>query len=103
MCECKRCGNCCSNFLPLSKKEIKDLKQIVKQRNLKPISGIFGIGFENSCPFLNGNICVIYEDRPVICRIFTCEKFNNGDYRNTKELFKEERMLTDLRKEIFKK
>lgn len=101
MSDCKRCGNCCSNYLPLSKKEIADLKEIVKQRKLKPISSVFGIGFEAACPFLNGNICTIYEDRPEICRSFTCEKFKNKDYSD-KKLFKEKRILVDLRKEIFK-
>lgn len=101
MCDCKRCGNCCSNYLPLSKEEIYSLKEIIKKRNLKPITNIFGNDCINSCPFLNGNICTIYEERPEICRVFTCTKFKDKNYDNTKTLFNTKRELVDLRKELF--
>jgi Fe-S-cluster containining protein len=28
--ECKKCGKCCSNYLPLTKEEIKTMKRIKK-------------------------------------------------------------------------
>jgi len=87
--------------LPLSAEEKTKLKEIVKKRKLKPIKSIFGIGFEDSCPFLNGNICTIYEERPEICRTFTCKKFNEKNYEDTDSLFIKKRMLVNLRKEIF--
>lgn len=96
--KCKRCGNCCSNYLPLSNKEFNDLKNIIKKRKLKSNKRIFESNYYHTCPFLNANNkCDIYEDRPMICKSFTC----NWDMSNTKELTKEFRPLRDLRKELF--
>lgn len=103
MSDCRRCGNCCSNFLPLSKKEIRDLKEIIKMKKLKPTRAIFGVNIESACPFLNGNICNIYDYRPEICRNYTCKKFQNADYNDANKLFSEKRELIDLRKEFFNK
>ena len=36
--KCSKCGACCSNLLPLTKAEIRHLREIVKKRKLKPLS-----------------------------------------------------------------
>lgn len=97
--KCKCCGECCSNFLPLSIKEIDRLKDLVKKRKLKPNKRIFEEHYLLSCPFLDeSSKCIIYEDRPLICSEFRCDfKMNDNE-----ELIKENRFLVDLRKEIFK-
>lgn len=54
---CKQCGACCRN---LDKSEI--------YRTLDSGNGV--------CKYLTGNLCSIYETRPLVCRIDACyEKF----------------------------
>jgi hypothetical protein len=33
--ECVKCGNCCTNFLPMSDKEIKVIKRYIKKHKIK--------------------------------------------------------------------
>ena len=76
--ECRNCGECCSNYLPLQEKEILIMKQLAKKENKHPLRQ----DWYDRCPFLNGNNrCDIYEDRPMICREYTCYKFENNIYR----------------------
>lgn len=99
--KCKECGKCCSNFLPLTKEEIKTMKRLAKKENRHPLRQDWYF----ICPFLNNNNkCDIYEDRPFICREYTCYKFENNIY--DKEAFskidKSEIKLVDIRHEIFR-
>lgn len=48
--ECKKCGECCRNL------NMSDI-----YREMHKGDGI--------CIYLNENICTIYEDRPLLCRI----------------------------------
>ena len=99
--ECSKCGGCCSNYLPLTKREITRLKRIIKERNLKPEVNMLSNFWYNVCPFLdNANKCSIYAERPAICRAYTCKKALKGDYSglNVNESFE----LVDLREEIWK-
>lgn len=77
--ECHKCGKCCSPYLPLTEKDKKRIRYVVKRLDLRPQRIKFGC----VCPFLDtGNNCVIYKDRPLICRFFYCQ--------NTKIMPKEE-------------
>ena len=71
--ECSKCGQCCSAFLPLTRTEFKRLRKLAKKQ------GIYvheGADVDCTCPFLDGNNrCSIYEDRPMICRLFTCHEW----------------------------
>ena len=91
--ECKRCGNCCSNFLPLRKEEIHTMKKIAKKENKHPLIK----EWYSRCPFLNNN------NRPLICREYTCYKFENHIYNEEifKNILETDFKLTDIRKEIF--
>lgn len=101
---CSCCGKCCSNYLPLSKKEINKLKYIVKSRKIQPYKQVFTSDHYSVCPFLNNsNKCIIYNDRPLICKCFTCNKMKYKDFSNMNELLEEKRELTDVRKVIFNK
>lgn len=98
--ECKCCGNCCSNFLPLSKEELRIMKILAKKENKHPLIK----DWYSRCPFLNNNNkCDIYEDRPLICREYDCYKFENNIYNEEifKNINKDDYELVDLRKEIF--
>lgn len=76
---CKRCGKCCSNILPLNDEDIRKIKEfgnLLKEHKL-----LIDENWYMRCPFLNyKNECDIYEDRPLICRTYDCEKFNNNSY-----------------------
>lgn len=98
--ECKRCGECCSNFLPLRDNEIKIMKKLAKKENKHPLRK----DWYERCPFLNNNNkCDIYENRPIICREFTCYNYEKHIYNTEsfKKMKQDEFKLVDIRKEIF--
>ena len=65
--ECSKCGRCCSDILPLTSAEIRYMKK--KAKNIKPTFR------EMTCPFLSlDNSCLIYNNRPYICRTYRCDK-----------------------------
>ena len=97
---CNKCGRCCSNYLPLGKNEIKELKQLVRKHKIKPIKRIIDINYYDTCPFLDiNNKCIIYEFRPKICKEFACfgNRLENLKKVDTSEI----RTLVDIRKEVF--
>ena len=76
--DCKSCANCCRQVKPsFSEDEVEGVarrlgmeRQQFIERYLEPTEA----GSENPwqtrtvpCPFLNGNICSVYEDRPADC------------------------------------
>lgn len=77
--KCSSCGACCSNFLPVSEREIARIKKYIAKNNIQqqvhflpskhPVADF-------TCPFRdNGSMkCVIYEVRPAICKDFRCDK-----------------------------
>ena len=78
--KCTGCGACCSDFLPLSNKEIKEISDYIKKKNIKPTARnlpITDITFDLTCPFLDNSKecdkCKIYPVRPKICRTFKCD------------------------------
>lgn len=77
--ECTQCGACCSNFLPMSKKEIVEIKKYVKKKNIKAYKHLIPVSdhvIDMTCPFMDDSKskekCRIYSVRPEICKQFTC-------------------------------
>ena len=80
--QCSSCGNCCSNVLPMSKKEAIRILDYVHRKHIQeckhrpptaePVEDL-------TCPFRDNvrKICTIYEVRPAICRDFRCDKSKN--------------------------
>ena len=76
---CSNCGECCSDLLPVSEKEIQTIRRYVKSHHVKeqihflPTATPF---LDLTCPFRNNQErrCEIYEVRPAICRDFRCDK-----------------------------
>lgn len=97
---CSKCGKCCSNYLPLQTEEIKEMKK----RAIKENKRLLDKGWYHICPFLNyQNKCDIYEDRPLICREYSCYNYDNKIY-NTEAFNKipgGSFKFVDVRKEIF--
>lgn len=79
--KCIQCGSCCSNYLPMTKKEISGIKNYVKVHKIKAqlhTAGLKEPAFDMTCPFLDitkdKEKCTIYKVRPKICRDFSCCK-----------------------------
>ena len=75
--ECSKCGACCGCFLPLSKKEIREIKRLVIANKIEPHKiPVVCMSIDLTCPFLDlkTHLCSIYDNRPHICRVFKCDK-----------------------------
>lgn len=98
------CGQCCSNYLPISSKEIKEIKRYVKKHHITEQKHNYPsvVAFDLTCPFLDDSKekekCLIYPVRPEICRDFVCNN-PNGAIKN-KKLMHKKYAAVDMR-EIF--
>ena len=85
--KCSGCGSCCSDFLPISQAEIQTIKRYIKKHNIKAsvhFEAVMGRNTDFTCPFRDNakKICTIYEVRPAICRVFSCDQSRADAYRN---------------------
>lgn len=103
--KCSDCGSCCSNFLPVSGKEIKSIrryiqkKKICEQKHIVPASGP---AIDLTCPFRDNSkrVCAIYAVRPAICRDFRCDK-PAKNIQADKAMYHGKYTVVDMRKEFF--
>lgn len=82
--ECSNCGECCSNLLPMSRREVDAIRRYVKRRGIREQKHFVPTArpmYDMICPFRdNANRrCTIYEARPHICRVWSCRKAVNGE------------------------
>ena len=72
--KCSNCGECCSDFLPMSQAEVVRIKSYMKSNNIKEQRHNFMSGVDLTCPFRDeaNKKCIIYSVRPAICRQFMC-------------------------------
>ena len=89
---CAKCGECCSNLLPLAQSEVERIIEYVKTHQInisKPKNG--------SCPFLSKEKrCLVYEARPLVCRLFKCSA-PTPSYKDFKLLLREDRAICDVK------
>lgn len=80
---CSKCGQCCGLFIPITKQEVKLIKEYVTEHNIKPVNRETSKGFEAHCCFLDkdNHKCLIYEVRPYVCRNFICSRKDWKTYR----------------------
>lgn len=104
--KCIGCGNCCSNLLPLSEKEISDIRSYVKNHKIKKQKHVLYVlkkqpDIDMLCPFLDDSQpnkkCTIYPVRPLICKDFICAKGKVPD----KRLYYENRKAVDMAETFF--
>lgn len=101
--KCIGCGQCCTNFLPLSSKDIKEIRRYIKKKHIKeqvhrpPMV----IDFDVTCPFRSDDEkkCLIYPVRPAICKSFVCN-LPSKDIDNNKETLRGRFQVYDMR-ELF--
>lgn len=79
--KCTQCGACCSNYLPMTQKEIATIHRFVKKHGIKEFRHLFPVSndtFDMTCPFMDDSKqkekCRIYSVRPEICKQFICSK-----------------------------
>lgn len=102
---CSGCGECCSDFLPLSKDELKRIKAYAKKNGLKPhwnsVALLTGAN-DFTCPFRDNQKrrCDIYDIRPEICRSFICTN-SFDDAQNDRKLLEKSRNICSVRCEVF--
>lgn len=74
--KCSNCGSCCTEFLPMTLKEVLAIKKYVEQNNIKMIRHMDDQNIEVKCPFRDdiNKCCTIYPVRPKICRSFKCDR-----------------------------
>jgi Fe-S-cluster containining protein len=104
--KCSNCGECCSDLLPISVKEIKKIKSYIQKHHIPeqlhslPLANPQVIDF--TCPFRNNaeRKCEIYEVRPAICRDFQCDKPKKKIQAN-KSLYHEKYQAVSMREVFF--
>lgn len=79
--ECSRCGACCTPFLPMTKSEVKVVKEYLKknpQIKERALNQPFfkGNNVYVRCCFYDDEKkeCMIYPVRPFICRAYKCNQ-----------------------------
>lgn len=72
--KCSKCGECCSNFLPICQEELNIIQKYVIKNNIKPQTQMLVMQNRLCCPYYDGKKCLIYEVRPLICKEFYCNK-----------------------------
>ena len=74
--KCSQCGQCCSNLLPLSDKEIARIKAYIMKHGIKEQRHNALMTVDMTCPFRDerNKKCLIYDIRPKICRVFQCNQ-----------------------------
>lgn len=73
---CSNCGECCTNFIPMTRDEIKQIHEYLKQHPEITEQRHENAEFDLTCPFRDDSRkrCLIYDVRPAICRSFICNK-----------------------------
>lgn len=102
--KCSKCGNCCSDILPLSDDEIRRIHKYVRQKGIKESKHLIPVAkpvLDITCPFRdNGKkICTIYEVRPEICRQFICDSEQRA--KENRERLKKGRRVFSMREVFF--
>lgn len=104
---CSGCGQCCSNFLPLSDREIEEIRKYIKKHHIAEQKHFVPTAkptMDWTCPFLRDEEpkekCAIYPIRPKICRVFQCNQ-PPSKIKENKELFWKTHKACDMRETFF--
>lgn len=97
--KCTGCGNCCSNWLPMTEKEIRIIRQYIKKHHIKECKHNMLLAkpaLDMTCPFLDtskrAEKCTIYSVRPAICKYFICSEPKGERYKE---------LLQGIRKPVY--
>jgi Fe-S-cluster containining protein len=84
--DCRACAACCRNsMIPVSDEEIAELADATgetvhrfREKHVRAVDGEPQAIDATPCPFLDGNLCSVYEHRPAACRDYP---YVGGDVR----------------------
>lgn len=91
---CSKCGECCTNFLPVTQKEIEIIQEYVISNKIRPQKQMLVMQNRLTCPYYNGKKCLIYEVRPLICKEFYCYK--EPSIETSKEFVENKFVVVDM-------
>lgn len=91
---CSKCGECCTNFLPVTQKEIYEIQKYVIKNNIRPQKQMLIMQNRLSCPYYDGKKCLIYKARPLICKEFYCYK--KISIESAKKMLAEKRITVNM-------
>ena len=104
--KCSQCGECCSDLLPMSEKEIREIHRFIEKNGITECKHLLPTAnpcMDMKCPFLDtdkqSEKCRIYPVRPAICRQFICDSEKRA--KHNRELLKQTRRIVDVRREFF--
>lgn len=92
--KCSKCGECCSNFLPVSQNEVDKIQKYVIENKIRPQKQMLVMKNTLTCPYFDGKKCLIYEVRPLICKEFYCYKKVNTE--SARKLMAEKRTTVNM-------
>lgn len=92
--KCSKCGECCTNILPVTQEEIDTIAKYVIKNKIRPQSHMLVMQNRLTCPYYNGNKCLIYEVRPLICKEFYCYKKPSAEL--VEKIMKEKFITVDM-------
>lgn len=79
--QCSKCGNCCTPFLPMTKNEVKAVKEYLKNKPQIKEKALNNPFFKDNnifvrCCFYDSEKkeCMIYPVRPLICKMYRCDQ-----------------------------
>ena len=91
---CSKCGECCTNLLPISQKELDTIQKYVIENKIRSQAQILVMQNRLTCLYYNGKKCLIYEVRPLICKEFYCYKKPNTE--TSKKFANDEYITVDM-------
>lgn len=102
--KCSNCGNCCSNFLPMSQKEVEAIRKYIHKNDIKESRHIIPEAkksYDATCPFRDNTrkVCTIYPVRPKICQVFICDSEKRA--KRNRDLLKQTRGIVQVRETFF--
>ena len=89
--KCSKCGECCTNLLPVTQKELETIQEYVIANEIRPQKQMIVMQNRLTCPYYDGKKCLIYEVRPLICKEFYCYKKPSAEIG---EKFMKEKFIT---------
>ena len=103
--KCSGCGACCTNFLPMSGKEVKIIRRYIEKHGITEQTHRYPTAeaqVDFTCPFRSETEkkCLIYEVRPLICRDFQCDKPRKKILAD-KQFYHDRYNVVDCRSEFF--
>lgn len=79
--KCSKCGECCTPFLPMTKNEVKMVRDYLKNHSKIKEKALENPIFKDGkiiirCCFYDANKkeCMIYPVRPLICQMYKCNQ-----------------------------